>query len=76
MKAVDGVSFALRQGERFGLVGESGSGKSTTALAIMRMITPPGRIEGGTILLGDRNGLTSRLSERGHAPACAWRRSR
>ena len=55
VKAVDGVSFALREGERFGLVGESGSGKSTTALAIMRMIHPPGRIEGGRILLGDRD---------------------
>lgn len=55
VKAVDGVSFDLRQGERFGLVGESGSGKSTTALAIMRLIRPPGRIEGGTIRLGDRD---------------------
>jgi peptide/nickel transport system ATP-binding protein len=53
VKAVDGVSFALRRGERFGLVGESGSGKSTTAWAIMRLIKPPGRIEGGSIRLGD-----------------------
>src|SRR5215471_6044838 len=52
-KAVDGVNFSLLKGERFGLVGESGSGKSTTAWAIMRMIRPPGRIEGGTIRLGD-----------------------
>lgn len=50
-KAVDGVSFTLNKGERFGLVGESGSGKSTTALAIMRMIKPPGRITTGRILL-------------------------
>jgi len=50
-KAVDGVSFALNKGERFGLVGESGSGKSTTALAIMRMIKPPGQITSGRILL-------------------------
>lgn len=55
VKAVDGVSFSLRQGERFGLVGESGSGKSTTALAIMRLIQPPGRIESGSIRLGDRD---------------------
>ena len=54
VKAVDGISFSLREGERFGLVGESGSGKSTTALAIMRMLRPPGRIEGGRITLGDR----------------------
>ncbi|MDQ6674917.1 MAG: ABC transporter ATP-binding protein [Chloroflexota bacterium] len=51
VKAVDGVSFRLRQGERFGLVGESGSGKSTTGLAILRMIKPPGKIEGGEIRL-------------------------
>jgi peptide/nickel transport system ATP-binding protein len=53
VKAVDGVNFSLLKRERFGLVGESGSGKSTTAWAIMRMIRPPGRIEGGTIRLGD-----------------------
>lgn len=55
VKAVDGVTFALREGERFGLVGESGSGKTTTALAIMRMIRPPGYIAGGRIALGDRD---------------------
>jgi peptide/nickel transport system ATP-binding protein len=53
VKAVDGVSFSLRRGERFGLVGESGSGKSTTAWAIMRLIKPPGHIEGGVVRLGD-----------------------
>ena len=61
VKAVNGVSFTLKQGERFGLVGESGSGKSTTAFAIMRLIRPPGRIEGGSIALGERD-LTA-LSE-------------
>jgi peptide/nickel transport system ATP-binding protein len=51
VKAVDGVSFTLRKGERFGLVGESGSGKSTTVLGVMRMVQEPGRIAGGSITL-------------------------
>ena len=53
VQAVDNVSFALHPGERFGLVGESGSGKSTMALAILRLIKPPGRIEAGSIRLDD-----------------------
>lgn len=51
--AANKVSFNLKPGERLGLVGESGSGKSTTALAILRMIKPPGRIAGGEIWLDD-----------------------
>jgi peptide/nickel transport system ATP-binding protein len=53
VKAVDGVSFALEPQTKLGLVGESGSGKSTMALALMRLIKPPGRIEGGRMFLGD-----------------------
>jgi peptide/nickel transport system ATP-binding protein len=53
IKAVDGVSFVLEPGTKLGLVGESGSGKSTMALALMRMIKPPGRIVGGRIRLGE-----------------------
>jgi oligopeptide/dipeptide ABC transporter ATP-binding protein len=61
VKAADHVSFNLRAEERLGLVGESGSGKTTMALAILRMIKPPGRIEAGEIWLDDRNLMT--LSE-------------
>ncbi|MDP7634461.1 MAG: ATP-binding cassette domain-containing protein, partial [Candidatus Latescibacteria bacterium] len=53
IRAVEGVSFDLLAGERLGLVGESGSGKTTTAMALMRLIRPPGRIESGRAQLGD-----------------------
>jgi ABC-type dipeptide/oligopeptide/nickel transport system ATPase component len=49
--AVDGVSLQLGHNERLGLIGESGSGKSTMALALMRLIKPPGRIDEGRIML-------------------------
>lgn len=52
-RAVDGVSFAIRKGEVFGLVGESGSGKTTTALAVLRLLKPPALIEAGRITLAD-----------------------
>ena len=45
---VDGVSFDIRRGETLALVGESGCGKSLTALTILRLIDPPGRIEPGS----------------------------
>jgi oligopeptide/dipeptide ABC transporter ATP-binding protein len=50
VKAVDGVSFDVREGETLGLVGESGCGKSVSALSILRLIpNPPGEIVGGEI---------------------------
>jgi peptide/nickel transport system ATP-binding protein len=55
VKAVDGVSFSVSQGKTLGLVGESGCGKSVTAMSIMRLIAPPGRIVGGEILLNGRD---------------------
>lgn len=69
VKAVDGVSFDLRPGERLGLVGESGSGKSTMALALMRMIKPPGRIAGGQMMLDgvDLTGLSEEQMRRARA---------
>ncbi len=55
VRAVDGVSFHLDRGELLGLVGESGCGKSMTALSIMRLIAPPGKIVAGEILFDGRN---------------------
>lgn len=53
--AVDDVSFDIAKGETLGLVGESGSGKSVTALSIIRLVQPPGRIASGRIELEGRN---------------------
>ena len=47
-RSVDGVSFDIGEGETVGIVGESGCGKSVTALSILRLIQPPGRIEAGS----------------------------
>ncbi|MFF1257391.1 dipeptide/oligopeptide/nickel ABC transporter permease/ATP-binding protein [Streptomyces sp. NPDC058321] len=48
---VRGVGFQLRRGEVFGLVGESGSGKTTTALSVLGLVPPPGRVTSGRVLL-------------------------
>ncbi len=59
VKAVDGVSFAVRAGETLGIVGESGCGKSVTSLSILRLIpSPPGKIVGGEILFKGTNLLS------------------
>jgi oligopeptide/dipeptide ABC transporter ATP-binding protein len=62
LPAVDDVSFEVRKGETLGLVGESGSGKTMTALSILRLVQPPGRIAGGRILFEGRDLMT--LAER------------
>src|SRR6188474_3316471 len=61
VRAVDGVTFHLDRGELLGLVGESGCGKSMTALSVMRLIAPPGRIVSGEILFDGKDLL--RLSD-------------
>jgi oligopeptide/dipeptide ABC transporter ATP-binding protein len=60
--AADDVSFEIQPGETVGLVGESGSGKSVTALSIMSLVQPPGRVAGGQIFFNGRDLLT--LDER------------
>ncbi len=54
-KAVDCVDLAIDEGQTLGLVGESGCGKSVLALSILRLISPPGRVSGGTILFEGRD---------------------
>ena len=61
-QAVDGVSFDIAEGETLGLVGESGCGKSVSALSILRLVDPPGRIESGEVLFRGKNLLA--LSKR------------
>ncbi len=58
VKAVDGVDLDIRKGETFALLGESGCGKSMTALSMMRLLPPSGRIVHGSIRLGDTDILS------------------
>jgi peptide/nickel transport system permease protein len=62
VRAVNGIDLRVGRGEAVGIVGESGCGKSTTAMAILGLIPPPGRIVSGELLLNGRNIAT--LDER------------
>jgi peptide/nickel transport system ATP-binding protein len=55
VRAVDRVSFSIREGEVFGLAGESGSGKSTIIQGILRLLGPPAIITGGRVLFRGRD---------------------
>ena len=74
--ALAGATLSLNAVEKLGLVGESGSGKSTMALAMMRMIKPPGRVESGQVIvdgadirkLTDEQMLKARLSKIAYIP--------
>ena len=66
VKAVDDVSFSVVKGETLGLVGESGCGKSVTAMSITGLVSPPGRVVGGQILLNGRDLLAVSEAEMRH----------
>ena len=74
LKAVDGVSFTVGEGEAVGLVGESGSGKTMTCLSLMQLVPKPGaRIVEGEVWFRDQNLLSLPENEmrqyRGHKMA-------
>ena len=51
VKAIEDVSFAIEKGETLGIVGETGCGKTVTGLSILMLVPPPGKIEGGKVML-------------------------
>jgi oligopeptide/dipeptide ABC transporter ATP-binding protein len=56
--AVDGIDLEIKPGQTLGLVGESGCGKSVTGLSLLRLVSPPGRIVAGEVILNGENLLT------------------
>ena len=73
--AVDGVSLSINRGTTLGLVGESGCGKSVTALSILRLVSAPGVIESGEILL-ENGSSTQNLVTLGERELCRVRGGR
>ncbi len=62
VKAVEGVSFKIHEGETLGLVGETGCGKSVTALSILQLVRPPGIIEKGKVMFRGKDLLQKSIS--------------
>lgn len=71
VRALDDVSFTLNKGETLGLVGESGCGKTTTGVALLRMPSPPGRIEEGSKIIVDGRDIMP-LSDREVRKSVRW----
>ncbi|MHA2037461.1 MAG: ABC transporter ATP-binding protein [Promethearchaeota archaeon] len=63
VKAVEGVSFKINEGETLGLVGETGCGKSVTALSILQLVRPPGKIEKGKVVYEGKDLIRKSISE-------------
>ena len=63
LKAVDGVDLTIEPGQTVGVIGESGSGKSVTAQSILQIVTPPGAIESGEIILRRSDGRLVDLAQ-------------
>ena len=66
VEALDGVNFTIRKGEVFGLVGESGCGKSVTALSILGLVPPPGKVVSGEIIMDGEDLLEKSEKEMQH----------
>jgi len=71
VRAVDDVSIAVKRNEILGIAGESGCGKSTFALSVLRLLKPPGYVEGGEVVFGDLNLLEL---ERKELKTILWKR--
>jgi len=63
VKALDGVNLDIREGETLGLVGETGCGKSVTSLSVLALVPPPGKIEGGNVILQTEDGSFDLLNQ-------------